>query len=220
MAANGAGPSRGAAIVEAALRETGRRADALDARRADNFVPPAIPGPPDAYSTAPEVLFDAVVSVGFCGALDPSLRVGDIVVASAIHGPSGEFDAAQPVSSRPSTSGPVASIDHVAQTASEKARLRATGAVAVEMEAAGIAPIVRECKIRLFCIKSVSDLAGEGFSADLNRALRPDGRFDLVRILLGTAARPLTRAPELLRLRSRCRKASESLGDFIASCRF
>jgi nucleoside phosphorylase len=192
MAANGAGPARAALLAEAALRESQRRSISLG----------------------------AVASVGLCGALDPALRVGDIVVGSAIHGPAGEFDAALPESDRSRATGPVASIAHVAQTADEKARLRASGAVAVEMEAAGIAPIVRQCKIRLFCIRSVSDLAEESFSVDLNRALRPDGRFSAARILLSVAARPLIRVPELWRLKGQRRAASEALGDFIASCRF
>ncbi len=192
MAANGAGPLRSAAIVEAALLESGGLPSALD----------------------------AIVSIGFCGALDPGLRVGGIVVASAIVGPSGEFAAAQPVSSLAFTCGPVVSIDHVAQTAGEKKELRASGAIAVEMEAAGMAPKVREYEVRFFCIRSVSDLAGEGFSVDFNSVVRPDGRFDVARILLAAVSKPWTRVPELLRLRSRCRKASETLGDFVASCRF
>lgn len=187
IAANGAGPERGEALVRAAAA-----AGALE----------------------------AVVNAGFCGALDPALQVGDIVVADGIESAGVSFDTKLPVHSLKSTVGRVVSVPRVAQTAEEKRRLRASGAVAVEMEAAGMVRVVREYKIPLFCVRSVSDRAGEGFSLDLNGALRPDGRFDTLRLLRQAMARPAARFPELLRLSARSRVASRALGDFIAGCRF
>jgi len=66
----------------------------------------------------------------------------------------------------------------------------------------------------------VSDLAGEDMANDFNAALREDGHFDTIGLLIGAMRKPLVRLPELLRLRSRCTLASRALGDFIADSRF
>ena len=52
-------------------------------------------------------------------------------------------------------------IDHVAQTADEKRRLRAGGASAVEMEAGGVAERARARDVPFYCVRVVTDLADE-----------------------------------------------------------
>jgi nucleoside phosphorylase len=113
----------------------------------------------------------------------------------------------------------MASIDRVAQTAAEKGALRARGAGAVEMEAAGVAEAAGRLNLPVYCIRSVTDLAGESFALDFNAALREDGRFDAARILLQAVRKP-SAFPGLIRLRRRCQTASRNLGDFLAGCRF
>jgi len=71
-----------------------------------------------------------------------------------------------------------------------------------------------------YCVRAVTDLAGEDMANDFNMALRPDGHFDTMLILRGTLRHPLVRLPELLRLRNRCARAACVLGEFIADCRF
>ena len=66
----------------------------------------------------------------------------------------------------------------------------------------------------------VTDLADEDMANDFNRALRPDGHFGTMSILIGALRRPRVCLPELLRLRNRCAMAARALGDFIADCRF
>ena len=109
---------------------------------------------------------DAIVSMGFCGALDPSL------------------------------------------------------AIAVEMEAAGVAQRAQTLGLPFFCVKAVTDLAGETMANDFNAVLRSDGRFDTIGILASSLRHPWVRLPELFRLRSRSLLAARSLGEFIADCRF
>src|SRR4051794_33796782 len=82
---------------------------------------------------------EAIVSTGFCGALAPELKVADVVVGTAISAGSRTFPALHPVTNRRHHKGVVCSINYVAQTASEKQRLHAGGASAVEMEAGGVA---------------------------------------------------------------------------------
>jgi adenosylhomocysteine nucleosidase len=158
---------------------------------------------------------DAVVSTGFCGALDPALTVAAVVVATFVSGPDGDYPAL-PVSS-PSAfcAGPVRSIGHVARTAEEKRLLRETGACAVEMEAAGVAARARQRGLPFYCVRGVTDLAD-----DYNKALRPDGHFDTISILASALRNPVVRLPELVRLRRRCLLASRALGSFLADCKF
>lgn len=161
-----------------------------------------------------------ICSMGFCGALDDEMTAGDIFVAERVQTCGGEYVATRPRSGRRHRTGLLASIDHVAQTAEEKRELRARGASAVEMEAAGIAAKAAELKVPFCCIKSVTDLAGERFHLDLNAALRSDGRFDTMQLIAASCRRPLSTLPELLRLGRRARTASQTLGEFVADCRF
>jgi nucleoside phosphorylase len=162
----------------------------------------------------------AVASVGFCGALDPSLQIGDVFAASSIQFGGGTAPVCLPRSAGRFASGTLVSIDRVAQTAEEKRNLSRSGASAVEMEAAGVWSRVREWELPFYCIRSVTDLANETFHIDFNAARRADGRFSAPRILAAAARRPFTAMPELLELRRRCALASTTLGDFLAGCRF
>jgi adenosylhomocysteine nucleosidase len=163
---------------------------------------------------------EAIVSTGFCGALAPELASADVVVASAVSAGGRTFTALSPASPGVHHMGVVCSIDHVAQTAEEKRRLRAGGGSAVEMEAGGVAERAVALGVPFYCVKVVTDLAGEDMANDFNRALRPDGHFATISILLGALRHPQVRLPELIRLRKRCIRSARVLGDFIADCRF
>jgi adenosylhomocysteine nucleosidase len=163
---------------------------------------------------------DAVISTGFCGALDPQLAVADVVVATSIAAADRRYDALPVATASPHHSGVVCSIDRVAQTAEEKLRLRAGGAMVVEMEAAGVAARAQARGLPFFCVKVVTDLAGETMANDFNAALRADGHFDTMVVLREALRRPLVRVPELCRLRQRSVRAARVLGDFFADCRF
>jgi adenosylhomocysteine nucleosidase len=163
---------------------------------------------------------DAIVSVGFCGALDPTLSIADIVAGATIFSGGRAFEAQSPVAAAPHRRGAICSIDYVARTAAGKSELRATGAIAVEMEAAGVARRAQALGLPFYCIKTVTDLAGETMANDFNAVLRSDGRVDTIKVLASSLRHPWVRLPELFRLRKRCLLAARSLGDFIADCRF
>jgi len=163
---------------------------------------------------------DAIVSTGFCGALEDMLSVASVVVATEVMGANGRFNALAPATSRPHHCGVVSTIDHVARSAAEKRSLRQTGASVVDMEASVVAERSAALGLPFFCIKVVTDLAGEDLANDLNAALRPDGHFDTIRILGSILGRPFARLPELLRLWNRSARAARALGDFFADCRF
>src|SRR5450755_633105 len=136
---------------------------------------------------------ETIVSTGFCGALAPELQIADIVVGSAISSRSRIFPALYPECARLHHIGVVCSIDHVAQTAAEKRELRSGGGSVVEMEAAGVADRAAERGVPFYCIRVVTDLAGEDMANDFNRALRPDGHFATMSILRDTLRNPLVR---------------------------
>ena len=163
---------------------------------------------------------DLICNMGFCGALESGMGIGDIFVAGRVQGGDAEYVAVQPKSTHPFHTGVLASIDRVAQTAEEKRGLRARGASAVEMEAAGVAAKAAELAVPFYCVRSVTDLADETFGLDFNAALRADGRFDTMRLIAASCRRPLSLLPELLRLGKRCRIATRTLGEFVADCRF
>ncbi|MDP9343694.1 MAG: 4-hydroxy-3-methylbut-2-enyl diphosphate reductase [Actinomycetota bacterium] len=98
---------------------------------------------------AAEIPARAVAIAGVCGALDPSLRPGDVVVASEVRGPGGTNITTIPGAGLllsavrklglTATMGPILSMDHLASRR-EREQLASTGAVAVDMESAWLAP--------------------------------------------------------------------------------
>jgi len=165
---------------------------------------------------------DLVVSVGYCGGLDPALKAGQIVVADRVEAAeSGEiFSAVEPIAQQRRLFGSIISIDRFVQTAEEKRRLRASGAVAVEMEAAGVAREARGLGLPFECVRVVTDEAEEGFSIDYNAARDANGRIRRRRVACLALGRPWRTFPELLGFYRRGRLGSEALGEFLANCEF
>ena len=150
-----------------------------------------------------------IINTGFCGALDPSLRIGDIVVWGDV-----------PCAAR-FVSGEISSSDRVVVTAAEKRKLREkTGAIAAEMEAGAVKRTADRWGVPFYCVRAVSDTANEDMPLDFNLYRDKAGRFSLPRIALAAISRPFTRIPALKRLEANCNVASESLGAFFADCRF
>jgi adenosylhomocysteine nucleosidase len=163
---------------------------------------------------------DAVVSTGFCGALDPELPIAAVVVGTCITEARRKYGALAVRAPGSHTRGVVATVDHVVQTAAEKRALRAEGASVVEMEAAGVASRAQTLGLPFYCVRAVTDTAGEDLANDFNAALREDGQFDTMRIFSNALSRPMARLPELFRLRGNCLRAAKILGEFFANCQF
>ena len=106
-------------------------------------------------------------------------------------------------------------------TADEKRRLRErTGATVVEMEFAAVQKIAREWGVPCRAVRVVSDTAGEDLPLDFNRYRDGEGRFQIGRIALAGLLRPFTALPGLMRLDRQSQVAAESLGAFLADCKF
>lgn len=164
----------------------------------------------------------ALVSVGFCGAVSPELGPAAILAATdVIDAERGRrFPAAVPRCPLPHYQGPLLSLDCIVASAAEKSRLASLGALAVEMEAAAVAERAKAWGVPFFCLKSVTDLAAETFTLDLNRARDPEGRLTDARVLRAALQDPRKHVPELYQLYRRSRAAAKSLGDFLAACEF
>lgn len=160
-----------------------------------------------------------ILSTGLCGALDGSLAPGDLVHAGEVFDGRGRrWPALDPdAGTRPVR---LLSVDRVAATADEKRSLAAaTGAEAVEMEAAGVAAEAARHGWPFYCLRVVSDGAEEELPMDFNLYRDSDGRFSRLRIAAACALRPWA-VPPLLRFERRCRKSAGILGDCLVHARF
>jgi adenosylhomocysteine nucleosidase len=165
---------------------------------------------------------EVVVSVGFCGALDPALLPGQVLVPTKVElfGDGRCYDAVAPSAAPVHACGTLLSCDHVVASVEEKSRLRSAGAAAVDMEAAAVAAAARRAGAVFSCVKAVTDLAWEPLRMDFNAARDREGRILMSRVLAGAIRRPWAEVPELVWLYRRCRLAAERLGEFLGRCRF
>lgn len=124
----------------------------------------------------------AVAVAGLCGALDPALETGTLLVASELRRDGGEALRLEPAPvckalehlGLAARVGPLLSADHVVR-GEERERLRQAGAVAVDMESAWLARAAGPRPLAV--LRVVFDTPGReklrlGLLRDLTRALR------------------------------------------------
>jgi adenosylhomocysteine nucleosidase len=120
----------------------------------------------DAAARASEALLadlrpDWLLSGGFAGALDPRLRLGDVIVAE-------NFSSPALLPRCRSERGTLVSRARPAELVAEKAALfRDTGALAVDMETEAIAAACRRAGVPLLAIRAISDTAATPLPAPL-----------------------------------------------------
>jgi len=150
-----------------------------------------------------------VVSAGVCGALDPTLAVGDLVLAESVIDGSGMRHAVTAGAQRAAVvarvggrGGAMVSARQVRATPESKAALRAeTGGAAVDMESAAIVAAAAEHACLSLIVRGVSDDAREPLPAELLTLVSDDGRLRLGGLFaLGQ--------PRLLRAALRLQRAS------------
>jgi hypothetical protein len=195
LTANGAGPKLAAQCVEVALRAT-------------------------SMAELSSSKLEAVVSTGLCGAIQSSLEIGDIIEATEVLAL--ERDQRLPCfkvgCGAKFAEGLLVSNDRVA-TIGDKQKLNSSGALALDMEAAGAGQRAILAGLPFCCIKVVSDRADEEFVIDFNRLRSMDGRFSRGKIIVYALTHPRA-IPSLVSLRRRSQQAASALGVFLASCRF
>jgi nucleoside phosphorylase len=153
---------------------------------------------------------DVLISTGTCGALAADITLGEIVVDSRDH---------QPCTTAPYRRGPIVSQDRVASSAEEKQALAKDG-LAVEMESAAVRAAAARHQVKFSCIKCVSDTAGQSLPIDFNEYRNDDGSFAKIRIAAKIMASPFALIPAIGALQRQSRLAAQTLGGFLAGCRF
>jgi adenosylhomocysteine nucleosidase len=153
---------------------------------------------------APKLIYSA----GFAGALDPRLKVAEIVrprrVVNAGDGSSVNLDRGE---------GALVSFGSIA-TPEQKARLRDSfGAQAVDMEAAAVARAAEARGVSLAVVKVISDEFDFSFPS-MELFVDPSGQFLEMRFAWFSALRPWL-WPQIMRLARNSSRASRALCDWL-----
>jgi adenosylhomocysteine nucleosidase len=163
----------------------------------------------------------ALVSWGLAGGLDPKLQAGTICLPCLVVSRDGATFATDlhwreiltaAIGRRLSVAGGtlLTSAAAIESVAGKAAAFGETGAVAVDMESAGVAQIAALHKIPFVAVRAIVDTAGDSLPSAV-KAAGTEGRVRLARLILGIASSPREIAP-LLRLANRYRAAARALG--------
>jgi adenosylhomocysteine nucleosidase len=144
-----------------------------------------------------------VISFGVAGGLCPSLKPGDVVVATEVMAGdsrwlaglalSEELIAGTGLRGRRVVQGGLAGVEKVVAAQAGKAALHLeTGAVAVDMESHIAADYAAAAGLPFAALRVISDPAGRALPALAMAAVKPNGDIDLRKVLRGVARNPLT----------------------------
>lgn len=142
-----------------------------------------------------------VISFGVAGGLDPSLKPGDIVLATEVVAGDGrwlaglslneEVVASVALRRRRIIRGGLAGAEEVVAAQARKAALwLQTGAAAVDMESHIAAAYAAEAGLPFAALRVISDSAHRSLPTLAKSAIRPDGKIDLRKIFSGLVRNP------------------------------
>jgi adenosylhomocysteine nucleosidase len=144
-----------------------------------------------------------VISFGVAGGLDPTLRSGDVVVATEVLAGDARWAAGLSLSDdlidrltsgrRRVVRGSLAGAEQVVTGRSCKAALHSeTGAAAVDMESHIAAAYAAEAGLPFAALRVISDPAHRALPALARAAIKPNGQIDVATILRGVVRNPAT----------------------------
>ncbi len=173
-----------------------------------------------------EILLDGhrprwVVSAGFGGALDPSLKRNDVFLPNEvinIEGRSFAIDVSLPAGSDSQglRTGRLLTVDEMVRKASEKAELRRKfGADVVDMETSSLAALCGDRGVRFLAVRVISDEAGVDLPPEILAIVGPTGGLRLGATIGALWKRPSS-VKDLLVLREHAVEAAAKLGEFLA----
>jgi adenosylhomocysteine nucleosidase len=184
-------------------------------------------GQKQAARAARELLADdpphLLVMAGVAGALDPALRIGDVIVAGMVYAGAETLIPDIPFDRTPEVrSGPLLTVDRVLISAGEKRTAYAetrppaapVPALAVEMETAAVARVAVELGIPWAAVRALSDTADETLPVDFNALRDTDGDLPTSRVALYALTHPGC-IPGLMRLGRNTGFAAEALARFL-----
>jgi adenosylhomocysteine nucleosidase len=133
----------------------------------------------------------ALVSIGWAGALSCGVQPGNAyVINEVIDGVTTErYATTQAVGDGNRVGLKLVTIDHVALPPEKRKIAEAFRAILVDMEAATVARYARARGLDFYCLKAVSDLAGE-ILPDFSQYTDPQGQLQLPALLAHVAIRP------------------------------
>jgi adenosylhomocysteine nucleosidase len=154
-------------------------------------------------ATLDPTTFRGVVSFGVAGGLDPSLKSGDVVVATEVLAGDTRFLAGLALNEeliaraalrrRRVVRGGLAGVEQVIAATACKAALHSeTGAAAVDMESHIAAAYAAEAGLPFAALRVISDPASRALPALAKSAIKPNGDIDLGKVLRGVARNPTT----------------------------
>ncbi|WP_235364857.1 phosphorylase family protein [Sphingomonas sp. ERG5] len=153
-----------------------------------------------------------IMSSGLAGALDPTLRPGDIVIDGHHH------LVAQIAAALPDARvGAVAGSDTIVATTANKRTLAArTGAIAVDMETHVAAQVAARRNLPFVALRVISDDAGSTLPPAALVGMKPDGGMALGAVLRSLARKP-GQLPALVRTGNQAGRAFKSLDRAFAA---
>jgi adenosylhomocysteine nucleosidase len=142
-----------------------------------------------------------VISFGVAGGLDPSLKSGDVVVATEVMSGDARWLAGLALNEeliksvalrrRRVVRGGLAGVEEVVAAQARKAALwLQTGAAAVDMESHIAAAYAAEAGLPFAALRVISDPAHRALPALARDAIKPNGDIDLRMVLRGVARNP------------------------------
>jgi nucleoside phosphorylase len=166
----------------------------------------------------------AVINVGLAGALAASLQTGDVVIARAIRGAAGWFEASASPLFQAATGlgnvriGTAVTVDEIVCKATDKRRLAESVGVNetawVDMESTAIAAVCDELQMPYLIVRAISDGFDEDLPVDFNRCRDASGRVSSRRVVQAALARPRA-FKGLLALKRRADLCAGNLAAFI-----
>ncbi len=160
----------------------------------------------------------ALMSFGLCGALDPHLQIGDLVLGETVIGQNGRFHAdpvwtAQLEAAAPSArrTGIAGGPSIIASRADKAALWAASGAGAVDMESHLVAEAAARLGIPFAVLRAVSDRADHAVPRAAQAGFAINGRPNVAAVLMALLARP-SEVPALIRTALNAETAFTALG--------
>ncbi|NEW87538.1 phosphorylase [Rhodopseudomonas sp. WA056] len=142
-----------------------------------------------------------VISFGVAGGLDPSLKAGDIVIATEVMAGerrwtsevalTDELLRSAGVRRQRVVRGGLVGVEQVIAARTAKAALRSeTGAAAVDMESHIAADYAAAANLPFAALRVISDPASRSLPQIVSTAIKPNGDVDLRKVLRGIARHP------------------------------
>jgi adenosylhomocysteine nucleosidase len=157
-----------------------------------------------------------LISSGFAGALDPNLQIGDIVIAENFTDKS-LLEKLRGLNQPRAFFGTLTTQQNVAETVGQKSALfRASGALAVDMETAGIAAQCGKFGMPMLSIRAISDTASQRLPVPLPVWFDTQKQKPRIAALLAFLASHPRTIPEFTCFVRGTFRAARALGDCLS----